>query len=184
MIMEAKVYLRNSGIEDRVVNREDLPEYHKTISKLMEEYHEAKMKELQQDILVPHFNVGNVITDGYCSAEVIEESEIIHRTRVTYLHNGATDYVITKNYKLRSCLFKKEEVCVFIENEEQLEEAKNILIKSGEKIDVGIFFLSEEDDVADNFLRYDEDEKLWGLCYVITQTPITLSELETILMNQ
>lgn len=94
--MEAKEYLKKAGIEDRVVNREDLPEYYKTISKLMEEYHEAKMEELQ----VPHFNVGDVISDGCFSAEVIEESVVIYETRVTYLHNDIDDFVNTKNYKL------------------------------------------------------------------------------------
>lgn len=98
--MEAKQYLRKVGIEDRVLNREDLSEYWITISKLMEEYHEARMKELQQDVLVPHFNVGDVISDGYFNAEVIEESEIIYQTKVTYLHNDIDDFVNTKNYKL------------------------------------------------------------------------------------
>ena len=36
--MEAKDYLKKIGITDRVLNREDLPEYWKSISQLMEEY--------------------------------------------------------------------------------------------------------------------------------------------------
>jgi hypothetical protein len=36
--MQAKDYLKKIGITDRVLNREDLPEYWKSISQLMEEY--------------------------------------------------------------------------------------------------------------------------------------------------
>jgi hypothetical protein len=36
--MEAKDYLKKIGITDRVLNREDLPEYWKSISQLMEEF--------------------------------------------------------------------------------------------------------------------------------------------------
>jgi uncharacterized OB-fold protein len=36
--MEAKKYLEKIGITDRVLNREDLPQYWKSISQLMEEY--------------------------------------------------------------------------------------------------------------------------------------------------
>ncbi len=36
--MKAKDYLKKIGITDRVLNREDQPEYWKSISQLMEEY--------------------------------------------------------------------------------------------------------------------------------------------------
>lgn len=43
--MEAKEYLKKIRIEDRVVNREDLSEYWKSISQLMEDYHQSKLHQ-------------------------------------------------------------------------------------------------------------------------------------------
>lgn len=40
----AKEYLKRTGIDNRVINREDLPEYWKRPSDLMEEYHQEQVK--------------------------------------------------------------------------------------------------------------------------------------------
>ena len=47
--MDAKEYLRKNGIQDRVINREDLSEYWKSISQLMEEYYQSKLS--QHDVI-------------------------------------------------------------------------------------------------------------------------------------
>ena len=43
--MSAKEFLKKENINDIIVNKEDLPEYHKTISDLMQEYHESKIND-------------------------------------------------------------------------------------------------------------------------------------------
>lgn len=77
----------------------------------------------------------------------------------------------------------KDKVCVFIENEAQLQEAKEMLEKYGEEI--------AEDDTFSidcctnhNFLQLFIDDKWWVGMRNKYQKQITLSELETILKNE
>lgn len=79
--------------------------------------------------------------------------------------------------------FTKEDVCVFIENEAQLEEARELLEKHGKTIDEDSFYLSE--NVQYNYM-YNAWGSLWALgeCTEDEEPRITLSELETILKQQ
>ena len=77
----------------------------------------------------------------------------------------------------------KDNVCVFIENESQLQEAKELLENYGEEI--------AEDDTFSidcctnhNFLQLFIDDKWWVGMRNKYQNPITLSELEEILKNE
>ena len=79
--------------------------------------------------------------------------------------------------------FTKESVCVFIKDEVQLKEAKDLLKKYGYNIDSKYLYMSKTHTM--NFLQKDmlfdwslfdnNDENL---------TEITLSELETILFTE
>lgn len=60
--MEAKEYLKKQGITDRITNSEDLPEYWKTISRLMEDFAEPIQEEL---------SISNTQREGY--KEQLEE---------------------------------------------------------------------------------------------------------------
>jgi hypothetical protein len=76
----------------------------------------------------------------------------------------------------------KENVCVFIENEMQLEEAKRILKKYDETHTIdGTFSLDY--DSRHNFLQIFIDCKWWLGKRHISHTEITLSKLELILKN-
>lgn len=74
----------------------------------------------------------------------------------------------------------KDKVCVYIENEAQLNEAKELLEKYGEKIaEDGAFELKSKLDNYLQFFLYDLKWRLlskWG-------NQITLSKLEEILKN-
>lgn len=74
----------------------------------------------------------------------------------------------------------KQNVCVFIENEAQLQQAKELLEKYGEKICERVFYLSNNNE---DFLQLFLLSKEWGLSYISNEIQITLSELETILKN-
>ena len=73
---------------------------------------------------------------------------------------------------------KKENVCVFIDNESQLEEARELLLKYGENISMDCFSLK-----AYKYLQFDdgEDSMDWYMCDEIGLTKITLQQLEEIL---
>jgi hypothetical protein len=78
---------------------------------------------------------------------------------------------------------KKHEIAVFIENEEMLREARELLEKYGEKPSRAYFYLSESSNVNNlqldaysNWSLFDNYDKL--LCL------ITLPQLEEILKNQ
>jgi hypothetical protein len=76
----------------------------------------------------------------------------------------------------------KENVCVFIENEAQLEEARKMLEKYDERIDEKLF---EFDGFDENYLVFSKIDKDWFNSYYIpfnyNQEPITLQQLEEIL---
>lgn len=78
---------------------------------------------------------------------------------------------------------RKENVCVFIENEEHLKKSSRLLQRYKEKIaNDSSFGLSG--DISDwNYLYFNLGFKNWGLGRK-NGREITLSELETILMNQ
>jgi hypothetical protein len=76
---------------------------------------------------------------------------------------------------------KKHEIAVFIENEEMLREARELLEKYGENTSKYAFYLTYH---FCDFLYYNQKDNNWvvgdlGLC---TQT--TLPQLEEILKNQ
>lgn len=70
---------------------------------------------------------------------------------------------------------KKQDVCVYIENEAQLKEARELLEKYGEEIYYTLF----------KFHNGNQFMKLWDYWYIGSlldcETQITLSELEEIL---
>lgn len=74
----------------------------------------------------------------------------------------------------------KENVCVFIENESQLQEAREILLKYGENISMYCFSLK-----GYKYLQFDdaEDSMDWYMCDEIGLTKINLQQLEEILIN-
>ncbi len=61
--MNATEFLKQKGIFDRVVNTEDLTEYWKSISQLMEEYAKYKGTKVA-DILPSEANMLNKISDA------------------------------------------------------------------------------------------------------------------------
>lgn len=75
----------------------------------------------------------------------------------------------------------KENVCVFIEDEAQLEKARELLVKYGQRIFEMWFNL-----IDSNHLSYDADDDDW---FMITSSmandrnQITLTELEKILSD-
>ena len=75
----------------------------------------------------------------------------------------------------------KQNVCVFIENEAQLNEAKELLEKHGEEIaEDGTFRLTSK---SENYLQLFVGDKKWCLL-TKWRKQITLSELEEILKNE
>jgi hypothetical protein len=74
----------------------------------------------------------------------------------------------------------KTEICVPIRNEEELQQAKDMLEKNGEKIDKDLFYLSES-----TYLNYLQGDDLgWFLSRMSrkdNETEIPLSELESVL---
>lgn len=76
----------------------------------------------------------------------------------------------------------KDKVCVYIENEAQLKEARELLEKYGEEItEDGTFELTDDNK---NYLNIFVDG-VWFLCDKHSYlNQITLSELETILKNE
>ena len=75
----------------------------------------------------------------------------------------------------------KQNVCVFIENKAQLNEAKKLIKKYNGNIDETVFFLSNKHE---DFLQYFQAHENWGLAYQSDETQITISELEAILKNE
>lgn len=74
---------------------------------------------------------------------------------------------------------QKHEVCVFIENESQLQEARELLEKYGEKICENTFYL-----YGNNYVQFDEWENDWFTCDEVGLAQITLSQLEEILKEE
>ena len=74
---------------------------------------------------------------------------------------------------------KKHEIAVFIENEEMLREAKELLEKYGECIDETCFTID-----GDDYLKYFSYCNDWSTGMLISETPVTLPQLEEILKNQ
>ena len=73
----------------------------------------------------------------------------------------------------------KENVCVYIENEAQLQGAKELLEKQGEEIaEDGTFKLTNDNE---NYLNLYIDNKWFLGSNQVFFNQITLSELETIL---
>lgn len=78
----------------------------------------------------------------------------------------------------------KQDVCVFIENEQQLQEAREMLEGYSRLIDHSHFYLDEGGGDGDN-LMYDELTNKWHLSYnVMNLKKITLPELEQILKDE
>jgi hypothetical protein len=77
----------------------------------------------------------------------------------------------------------KQDVCVFIENEQQLQEAQEMLERYGEVIDYPDFF--RVNDGSFNFLKCDK-QSIWylGTSSPAIRTEITLPELEQILKEE
>lgn len=77
----------------------------------------------------------------------------------------------------------KDQVCVYIENEAQLQEARELLKKYGEDYDDNLMMLSEP---IENYLQL-YDFYGWNLNFPLNsdiEKAITLQELETILKEQ
>ena len=74
----------------------------------------------------------------------------------------------------------KDQLCVYIENEAQLEEARNILSNHNEEIDYGEFHLLKGKWIHCNSLKKWRLDGKWRIGYSERQQ-ITLQELETIL---
>ena len=76
----------------------------------------------------------------------------------------------------------KQNICVYIENEAQLQQAKELLEKHGEEIaEDGTFSINKGNN--QDFLQLFIDDKWWVGMRNKYQKQITLSELETILKN-
>ena len=75
----------------------------------------------------------------------------------------------------------KQNVCVFIENEAQLQEAKELLEKYGEEIDDTMFYITKWKSC-----NYASKWRLDGKWRISNseRNQITLSELEEILKNE
>lgn len=78
----------------------------------------------------------------------------------------------------------KKDVCVFIENEAQLKEARGLLERYGQGIFNSIFIISIKEDL--NYLYFNSNFNSWGLGGKKSPyfTKITLTELEEILKNE
>lgn len=80
---------------------------------------------------------------------------------------------------------RKENVCVFIENEAQLNEAKELLEKHNQKIESEFAFFHKELYNKIILAKYiNTDEWYFTDVLVVKRNKITLSELETILKQQ
>jgi ABC-type uncharacterized transport system substrate-binding protein len=74
---------------------------------------------------------------------------------------------------------KKHEIAVFIENEEMLKEARELLEKYGESV------CEDEMDMKFRYLTFDFYDKEWYVAMLFHEdTVITLPQLEEILKNQ
>ena len=73
----------------------------------------------------------------------------------------------------------KQNVCVFIENEQQLEEARKMLEKYGENISPYLFSLSIINKF--NYLVYSNEYFRWYFNEKMNRIQITLQQLEEIL---
>lgn len=77
----------------------------------------------------------------------------------------------------------KTEICVPIRNEEELQQAKDMLEKNGENVSSHIFNLSEKEGL--NYLYYSPKSNSWGLSFKSSgDTEIPLSELESVLKGE
>lgn len=76
---------------------------------------------------------------------------------------------------------KKQDVCVFIENEAQLQEAKELLEKYGENIYEPCFQVIKQE--VFNFMFCDEENEWWLAIKNDSLELITLAELEQILIK-
>ena len=74
---------------------------------------------------------------------------------------------------------QKHEVCVFIENEAQLQEARELLEKYGEEICENAFYFGYY-----RYVQFDDYDNDWYVCDEEGLTKITLSQLETILKEE
>lgn len=74
----------------------------------------------------------------------------------------------------------KTEICVPIRDEKELQQAKEILLRNGEKIDEKIFYLSKSTNL--NYLLCDDLD--WFLTRKGDETEIPLSELESVLKGE
>ena len=72
------------------------------------------------------------------------------------------------------------EICVHIKDDEMLQKAKELLEKHREKIDLNVFYLSNE---SDNFLQYSDVDNDWFMSRKGQLTEITLDQLDGILKN-
>lgn len=79
----------------------------------------------------------------------------------------------------------KENVCVFIEHEAQLEQARELLVKYLEEpADDGSFGLSKTHNSCENYLQFDVTNQDWWLFHAgASKLKITLTELEKILSD-
>jgi hypothetical protein len=80
----------------------------------------------------------------------------------------------------------KTEICVPIRNEEELQQAKEILLRNGGKLDKHLFRITA---LIDNFLKYSISDNDWYLSnnawYLGDErTEIPLSELESVLKDE
>lgn len=76
----------------------------------------------------------------------------------------------------------KKEICVLILDEKELQQAREILERNGEKIDYKLFVLSE--NVFYNYLQYCHFHFEWYLGRKRDLTEIPLSELESVLRGE
>lgn len=81
----------------------------------------------------------------------------------------------------------KENVCVFIENEAQLQQAREVLERYGEETDK---YLNDwiGSDPDNKYFCYSVEDNNWWICSISRNvrhlTQITLSELEEMLKNK
>ncbi len=80
----------------------------------------------------------------------------------------------------------KENVCVFIEDESHLKEARELLERCGEAIFQPVFHLSNKANPHKNYLYYNTIVRnhAWGLGLPTKRKQITLPELEEILKSE
>lgn len=81
----------------------------------------------------------------------------------------------------------KNEICVHIRNEKELQQARDILERNGEKIDERFFKLFPL--IKKNYLIIDSVDKDWILTFkgskaLIKRTTIKISELESFLQSE